>query len=296
MSYVDPRVTLTRLSARDLAILDDIERFRLLTTRLLQRLHFPITSGEASPGHASAGAATKATMRVMTRLSEHGVVTHLAQRIGGVRHGSQGFIWQMTSTGANLQRFRRGETSRRRYVEPSSLFTDHTLAVAALAVAARELACDRQLEVLRLQTEPECWRDYAGPHGIAQTLKPDLHLVSATPAFEDHLYIEADLGSEHLPRIITKCRAYAAYHATGIEQRSGGIFPAVLWVAHNQDRAEQIHRAIRAESSLPQPLFTVITAEEFPRYLTGGTDPPPPGAATPSNTPRKEEPTHGINP
>lgn len=265
MSYLDPRSILPRLSARDLAILDDLERFRLLSTRLIQRLHFPVGGN----GHRTLGAATKATMRVLHRLVGHGVIAHLERRIGGVRHGSQGFIWQLTSTGATVQRTRRGETGRRRYVEPSALFADHTLAIADLAVTIRTLADIGELEVLALQTEPDCWREYVGPHGLTQSLKPDLYSVTATSEFEDHLFIEADQGSEHLPQILTKCRAYAAYHATGIEQHTSGVFPAVLWITPSTARAAQLRRAITADPDLPNELFQVATTERFPALLTG---------------------------
>lgn len=269
MSYLDPRTVLARLTPRDLAILDDIERFRLLTSRLIQRLHFPVSlSDQANAGHASVGSATKQAMRVLTRLDEHGVIAHLERRIGGVRHGSQGYIWQLTSTGASVQRVRRGETSRRRYTEPSILFTDHTLAVAELAVTIRELAGGGELEVLAMQTEPECWRDYLGPHGLTLTLKPDLYSVTATGEYEDHLFIEADMGSEHPPQILAKCRAYTAYHATGAEQARTGVFPLVLWVTGSQAREVQLRRAIATDPTLQPELFQVTTAERFAEHLT----------------------------
>lgn len=264
MSYQDPRTVLGRLTHRDLAVLDDLEQLRLLTTRLIQQLHFPI----GPDAHLSAGAATKATMRVLTRLKELGVISHLERRIGGVRHGSQGFIWQLTSTGATVQRTRRGETGRRRYIEPSALFTDHTLAIADLVVTIRTLAAGGKLEVLALQAEPECWREWVGPHGVTQTLKPDLCSVTATGQFEDHLFIEADQGSEHMPQILAKCRVYADYHQTGIEQHTSGVFPAVLWVAPTPVRAAQIGRAIAADPSLPEELFHVTTTDTFTEHLT----------------------------
>jgi len=294
MNYIDPLAVLSRLSERDLAVIDDIENFRLLTTRLIQRSHFPAGDGQ----HASTDSATRQTMRVLSRLAEHGVIRHLERRIGGVRHGSQGYIWQLTSTGANLQRTRRGETTKRRYIEPSTLFTDHTLAIAELGVTIRELADGGALEILRLQTEPDCWREYVGPHGAPLTVKPDLHIVTATPEFEDHLFLEADLGSEHMPQILAKCRAYASYHATGIEQHQRGVFPAVLWVVQNEARAGQLRRAIRTDTALPQELFTVVTRAEFAGHLIGVKDPPSEPAATSSinSSPRKEEPPHGTSP
>jgi len=264
MSYRDPRQLLLYLTPRDLAVLDDIERFRMLSTRLIQRLHFRV----APDVHATLGGATKQTTRILKRLADHGLIAHLERRIGGVRRGSQGYIWQLTSTGATVQRTRRGETGRRRYVEPSPFFTDHTLAVAELAVTIRELADANELEMLALQAEPECWRDYVGPHGVGQSLKPDLYSVTATGEYEDHLFIEADMGSEHLPQILAKCRAYSAYHATGIEQQRTGVFPAVVWVTTNRTRQLQLRRAINTAPNLNADLFQVVQAERFRELLT----------------------------
>lgn len=266
MNHTDTAL-LGRLTDRDLAILDDLEQFRLLTTRLIQRLHFPV----APDHHATIGSATKATMRVLTRLQHHGLVAHLARRIGGVRHGSQGYIWQLAATGERIQRHRRGQPGRRRYTEPSSaLFTDHTLAVAELATTIRTLALDGALEILALASEPACWRQFPGPHGVAQTLKPDLYAVTATSAWEDHWFIEADRGTEHIPKILAKCRVYAAYAATGTEQHRSGVLPAVLWVTPDAERADVLTRAVSAEQALPDGLFAVICAEQFVTHLTTG--------------------------
>lgn len=285
MSYVDPHLILQRLSPRDLAILDDIERFRLLTTRLIQRLHFPVAEG----AHASSSSATKQAMRVLRRLTEHGVLMHLERRIGGHRHGSQGFIWQLASTGANVQRIRRGESTRRRYVEPSAQFTNHTLAIAELATTLHELARTKRLDLLRLEAEPDCWRTSLGPHGIPQTLKPDLYAVTATAEYEDSWFLEADLDTEHMPQILAKCRAYATYHAAGIEQHDHGVFPAVLWVTSNEARAEKLRRTIQGERSLPQRLFTVITTHEFSDHLTAVGEPPPANSSVADNQQNRKE-------
>lgn len=270
MSYLDPRTVIAQLMPRDLAILDDLEAFRLLSTRQLQRLHFRI----APAHHVSFGAATKATMRVLSRLQRVGVINHLERRIGGARRGSQGFIWQLTSTGATVQRTRRGEKRRRRYTEPSALFADHTLAVADLAVTVRELSDKGILEVLILETEPASWREWVGRQGTTETLKPDLHAVTATTEFQDHLFIEADQGSEHSSQILAQCAAYARYHQTGIEQHNRGVFPAVLWVTPTEKRAAALERAIAKDESLPPGIFHVITTSQFVGHLTASEESP----------------------
>lgn len=255
---------LSELADRDLAILDDLEQFRLLTTKQLQQLHFPVGPN----GHASQAASTKAAMRALERLEEHRIVSRLSRRIGGIRHGSRGYIWQLTSYGDRLQRARRGETGRKRYIEPGGMFVEHTLAVTDTTVTLRKLARDGKLEVLQVDGEPSSHRQFTGPHGVPLTLKPDLYAVTATSAYEDSWFIEIDRDTEHIPAILRKCRLYAAYAATGTEQHRRGVFPAVLWVVPGPERAKKIADAIRADAGLPDQLFQVITTGQLAEHFT----------------------------
>ncbi len=68
--------------------------------------------------------------------------------------------------------------------------------------------------------------------------------------------------------ILAKCRLYARYAATGIEQQSAGVFPIVLWVVPDKAREAQIIRAIRGDHSLPDDLFRVVTTEQFAAHFT----------------------------
>jgi Replication-relaxation len=70
MSGVAITDLLQRLSDRDIAILESLRAHRLLTTDMIRRLHF----GE---GHATIAAAAGATMRVLRRLDELGLVDRL---------------------------------------------------------------------------------------------------------------------------------------------------------------------------------------------------------------------------
>lgn len=261
---------LTELTDRDLAIMDDVEQFRLLTTKQLQQLHFPVGPG----GHSSQAASTKAAMRALERLERNRILSRLSRRIGGVRHGSSGYIWQLTSYGDRLQRARRGETGRRRYIEPGGMFVEHTLAVTDATVTLRKLAREGRLEVLQVDGEPASHRQFTGPHGVPQTLKPDLYAVTATGAYEDSHFIEIDRDTEHIPAILRKCRLYAAYAATGTEQHRRGVFPAVLWVVPTPERAKRIADAIRDDRGLPDALFQVITTDQLASHLTAAEDSP----------------------
>jgi len=259
MSAVSWQQALERLTDRDLLVIDDLDRFRLLTTRQIQRLRFPVRPG----AHATPRGATKAAFRVLDRLRDYELVDTLERRIGGARSGSQGLIWQLSPTGSRLQRERTGRGSTHRHREPQSIFVQHTLGVAELAVIVHELQRDEIVELVALDTEPGNWRTFLGPHLRPVSVKPDLTLVTASGDYEQHRFIEWDRATEHLPKVVAKCRTYAAYAATGTEEQERGVFPEVLWVTSDTGRAEAIASAIHRDPALPDQLFRVVPLERF---------------------------------
>lgn len=259
----------TTLSERDIAVLQSLRSYRLLTTSHVQRLGFVV-------GHASPEASLKATMRVLTRLEAHGLVVRLGRRIGGVRAGSSGITWQLGAAGERLLRAMNGDKQRRRYVEPSPAFTAHTLAAAALAVQLHELHRQGVVELITLEAEPSCWRSFTGPHGTLDWLKPDLFAITASGEFEDHWFLEADLATEHPPVVVRKAKVYQRYAATGAYQTRHGLFPAVAWVVPDTARQGAIQAALAADQAVQPELFRVVTTAQFAGLITaGGLDPPP---------------------
>jgi hypothetical protein len=268
MSPTDTASLLLRLSERDVACLESLRAYRLLQTGHVRRLHF-------AHGHATVNAATGATMRVLTRLESHGLVTRLERRIGGVRSGSSGIVWQLGATGERLLRTMHGQKKRRRYVEPSPAFTAHTLAVAELAVTLHELRDQGAVELISVETEPSCWRSFAGPHGTLEWLKPDLFVITAHGDYEDHWFFEADLATEHPPVVVRKAKVYQRYAASGAHQARHGLFPAVVWVVPDTARQAAVQAALSADTALQPELFRVITAEGFAELITGDQPDPP---------------------
>lgn len=249
-----------QLGDRDRAILASLERFRLLDTTHLQRLHFH--------DHATPTAAIRATARTMRRLDGLGMVAALQRRIGGVRKGSASYIWQLAATGERYLRLQRGKARRRRFAEPGATFVNHTLAVNEIAVRLLDAARTTDgFSVEKLATEPGNWRTFLGPSGETRWLKPDLHLVAAVTdtdgEYEEHQFLEIDLGTEHLPRIQTKCRAYADFAATGAYQARHGLFPAVVWISDDPARRNALERAIRTTKGLPTGLFKVTSPQGY---------------------------------
>ncbi|NYF28062.1 replication-relaxation family protein [Microbacterium sp. JAI119] len=255
-----------KLTVRDAQVLGSLEQFRALTTRLIQRLHFP-----AGPHglHRTQQTATRLCNRVLLRLEADGFIARIEGRsVGGATRGSAGTTWHLGATGERLLRARRGDPSRRRYVIPSRPFLAHTLDVASFAAQLRECETTGTLDVLELTTEPSCWRAFQTTSGNTM-LKPDLAVVVANAELEAHVFVEIDRGTEHLPAVIKKCRTYQFYRQTGIEQHQSGVFPAVLWVVPDHDRARKLHTAISREKELPGALFTIAEASNAMQAVSG---------------------------
>jgi len=258
-----------RLTERDYQLLRDVEKYRLLTTCHIQRLHF-------DPAHPTSTASARACNRTLARLRAARVLKALDRRIGGARAGSAGFVWYVGPAGERLLRAQdtSGRSGRRNYREPSRHFVEHTLAIAELAVQAIEAMRHGDLEVLALETEPVSWQESLSAFGTLQTLKPDLRLVTARGDYEEHWFVEADLASEHLPVIVRQCAAYESFRDTGRYQATHGLFPAVLWVTPTEARAAALRAAVGRTAGLEPALFRVCTQAEYLAVLTGraGTD------------------------
>ncbi|MDQ4214765.1 replication-relaxation family protein [Microbacterium capsulatum] len=247
------------LTDRDIRILEDLENHRLLTTRQVQRLHFP---AQPLGPHTTTSSGTRGTTRVLTRLEGLGTIRRLARRIGGTKHGSSVTIWQLGASGERFLRQRAGRATRKYYEEPRLPFIEHTLAVADVAVALIEQANASHFELLDLQPEPSCWRTFTGPGGTVTSLNPDLFVVTADPSTETHSFVEVDCETEHGPDIRRKCSTYQQYFHTGAEQQARGLFPAVVWIVPTTRRANALQDVIRGDQTLNPSLFWVITTEQ----------------------------------
>lgn len=255
----------TRLSERDWEMLATVRAFRFLTTRQLARQHFGLTE----PGAVIPRTANSALARLRTL----GLLVNLERRIGGVRAGSGGHVWQLTDLGNRLLAEHLGEPAgaRVRPGEPSTTFLDHTLAVAELVITLQD-STRQGVMIERLQAEPECWRTHLGSAGEPRTLKPDLASVSQCGEFTDFYFWEVDRATEAPNRVVKKCLQYQQYRDTGAEQRIHGLFPAVVWVVPHPRRREQLERHLAAETRLDQRLFTVIELDQVSDLVRYGAD------------------------
>ena len=251
-----------RLSDRDRAILSSLQILRYIKTAQIQRLFFHDLNND----HTS----FVMTTRVLKRLKKEGLIEHLERRVGGSKAGAGALIWHLTEAGSRLLKLGTDPTGRTRYLEPSPSLLCHTIAVTECYVQITEICrLSQNMSIKTLCVEPDCWRGYlSGRKKIS--LRPDLYAETISGNYEDHWFIEMDLGTESIPVVLDKCARYEEYYQTKLEQSADGIFPYVLWIVPTEDRKEKIAAALRKDRRHKLKLDLVITPAQLYSVITEG--------------------------
>jgi hypothetical protein len=249
-----------RLSPRDRQALRTVSRFRVMSGAQLRELLWD----EISPN-----ARARVARRGLTRLVRLGVLQPLARRVGGERSGSASTTYAVGRAGQYL--LQSGAASRPRVRAahtPGARYLAHTLAVAQLYVDL--IAAERQerAELIRFEPEPECWRPYLVGFGARQALKPDAFLKLAIADYEFSWFVEQDMATEALTTVKGKALRYHEYFRTGTEQAARGVFPRVLWIVPDHDRAESVRETLTQLPAAAHRLFVVTTTADALALLT----------------------------
>ena len=174
-------------------------------------------------------------------------MNRLDRRIGGLHAGSAGYIYRLSAKGRRLLDLSGPSGGRRRTLsEPTVRFQDHVLAVAELATGLHEAERCDQLELLRFEAEPACWRRFTGLGGEALTLKPDAFVIAADGDYEHLSFVEVDLDTEGMATIRRKAEVYRRYAGSGREQTEHGVFPRVIFLARTEQRQRLLRSTLQA--------------------------------------------------
>jgi hypothetical protein len=247
-------------SARDRRIIQMVADLRLMSGRQIAELHFvDRTDGPADAAH-------RAARRALQRLTDLNLLARLHRRIGGLRAGSNSFVYILAPVG---QRLLNEEGPRRRVYEPSLAFVEHTLAISEVVVTLSSGARSGLFDLINLEPEPKSWRTFTALAG-RKLLRPDLYVALGVNDYEFRWFVEVDLGTEHLPALLRKCHAYQAYFEVGIEQAHHGVFPRVCWSMNESTRAERLQDAIAKDHSLTDELFICIKQDDITETLSKG--------------------------
>ena len=252
-----------QLTEQDYDVIKRVSDLRYVSGSQLTRLHF----ADGSDAVASA----RASRRALLRLVRLNVLQRLARQVGGARAGSAGFIYRLAPAGQRLcvERGWQPEGRRRRSHVPGTLFIDHALKVAELHTLLTEADRSRTVELLGLDGEPACWRNYAGTHGQQRTLKPDSYVRLGAGDYEDSYFIEVDMRTEGSRALERQLKLYLDYEASGAEQAARGVFPKTLWLVPDAERAQAITACIERLPRSTHALFAVAPFADLLDVVTG---------------------------
>jgi hypothetical protein len=246
-----------RLSERDWAIIEMINRLRLMRGEQLERLFFCDLHGHSR---------TVTRGQVLRRLTAWHVLQMLPRRIGGAPRGSSGSTFSLGSGGQRVLAQRLAATEAAPRVRHANLPTErtvrHTLAVSELCVGLIERARSSDVTLAVFEAEPRCW----WPDGLGGYMKPDGYVVLEASGVREHTWVEADLATESLPTIKRKLLTYLDFVRRG-QLGPRDVMPHVLIAVPGGQRAAAV-RTIAAH--LPKPaasLFDVTTLGHAPDYL-----------------------------
>jgi hypothetical protein len=245
------------LSVRQWAILSDVSRLGVVSGGQIQALHY--SASEAAKRQARSDLAALVHWQALGRLK---------RRIGGERAGSKGFTYSLGVAGQRL--INPGRSRYRQPWTPGASYLGHALAVSQLYVELRQREAVPEAALAAFDTEPACWRTFAGVGGSRLILKPDAFVVMYVGDFEDHYFVEIDRDTEPTTRIGHKAKSYIRYLKSGREQAQTGVFPYVLWVAPDEHRAGLL---IDTLSTLPADYwspFLVTTADKAADLIATG--------------------------
>lgn len=252
------------LPARDLAVVETLDRLRVATPRQLQRLHF--TSGTKA-------ANARQTWRRLRALTDLRVLTVLERRVGGGSGGSSQAVYALDTAGQRLGAAcgPAGGRRLRRPWTPGSQFLAHALAVTELYVELREREREGHGTLLDFYAEPGCWRRFIGVGGGAAWLKPDAFVRWGAGDLEHLSFVEVDRATASVPTIVArKLDLFRRYWQTGREQERFGAFPRVVLLTTAEKRRATLAEATRRQPPEARPLYRVGLLADATRLLTEG--------------------------
>jgi hypothetical protein len=248
-----------QLSERDWQIIWTLARVRVATTTQLEQLHF----GGVTRRRAQRRLAVLVSLRVLGRLP---------RVIGGARAGSSGHVYGLDVAGQRLVDLNRGRRPRRpRPVGSAHL--DHSLAITEVFVDLMAAERAGQLAVVQFVGGSAAWRSFHGHGGARAILKPDAYVVTQIDGYEDHWFLEMDLGTQHLPALARRLALYRGYWQSGTEQAQHDVFPRVLWLVPDQHRTDMVASVIARQPAEARSLFVVSLRGDVVARMRQGAGP-----------------------
>jgi hypothetical protein len=264
------------LQPRDTALLEDLWRYRVLTTSQLE-----ILRGSDLDSHLRFISRLTLTRRLKL-LFHRKYVRRLARHSTG---GMQEPAYLLDKQGAKILSLRHGAVSARASSQlPKLAALEHSLAinqfrVSLVASCARTVSTPAEVKLLQwnsgeaskfsvsmssVSISPGEPKSRAGERKVV--LIPDGFFVFKTPSLRLFYFLEMDLGSEASRVLVEKCRAYYAFWQSGGfgEKYSleGKVGFRVLFVAPTEKRAATILNAFD-KLDAGKAMFWIALQEEI---------------------------------
>jgi hypothetical protein len=237
-----------KVSDKDVAILETVNRLHLLSGWQIDRLFFDHLTGHSR---------TVTRSRALKRLTDWRVLQRLPRRIGGGKRGSSVAVYALDSAGQILLAWRNhgigGPVHVRKPTPPSDRFVAHILTTTELYVSLTEQERSGLLELRHFVTEPASWWPNS-PNGY---LKPDAFFVVSDGNVDYLWWLETDMATESVTTVVSKLKAYLDFFRRG-QLGPQETMPRVLVSVPNDVRQANLLRAI---ARLPEPaseLFAVV--------------------------------------
>lgn len=231
------------LSGRDRHIVQLVARFKQVSSRQLHELLFTDIS------HTPAD-------RALRRLTERGYLQRIERRmVGGSRGGSGQYVYALGRRGFYLH----FDGAYR----PWRTVNYHALAIVDAFITLRRLERAGVLAVAGFSTEPDCWARIAG-----NELKPDMYIDLERAGQRLKLWLEIDMGSEGQRQLREKLERYwRAYNDADVAEWP--VFPRVLWVAVDEERAKELRWLVEQGPKDARPLFDVTALDVLAGWFGG---------------------------
>lgn len=225
---------MTTVTSQQLEILRHLASFRYLHSAQIEALLFD--GSRVSP--ASRGTLTR---RLVRELRRRGFIAARRRLVGGLGGGSARQVYVLTDAGRRALRAMTG-SSLRQLSARGTLFVEHALAIADVALAFRRAALARPGHLF-VSWESD-WE-------LAETLGPspirsDGRLVYATGSCELEAFIELDLDTERPAAFAKKIARYLDCYRSGLWRERLPCWPTVLTVAPTVVRATSLRRTTEA--------------------------------------------------
>jgi hypothetical protein len=238
MPVISVRRHSTRISILDPLVVWDVVRFRQLTSRQVQRIHFAEGASQKSMDNR--------TNRVLKRVTDEGLLNKLPFRRIGAGPGSSGYVYQGPKV-----------TARK--------LIDHTYDVAEVYVLLLEAARAGRCDLIDYQPGSYAHRTIAG-----RELEPDAKVTLEVAGAERNRHLEVDRDSEKPNQIREKLDQYieAAHNWPPDE-----VFPRVVFVVNHEipaliePRRRTIAQQLDQVPTAYRPLFSVTTMDEVVDHL-----------------------------